>query len=76
MCLMSNENDVGCVSRFLLLVVKVLDLFPGELVAAEVTSRSSVPVDGPLQVEILDEESWPEVEVAEDDALQICVSVS
>jgi len=76
MCSMSNENDVGCASSFLLLVVKVLDLFPSELVAPEVASRSSVPVDGPLEVEILDEQSWPEVEVADDYALQVGVSVS
>lgn len=57
-------------------MIKVLDLLPGELVPTEMTSGSSVLVDGLLQVEVFDEHSRTQVEVVDDDALQVSISVS
>jgi hypothetical protein len=63
-------------SSLLLLVIKVLDLLPSELVSAEVASGSSVLVDGLFEVEVLNEHSRTQVEVVEDDPLQISISIS
>lgn len=55
---------------------EVLDLFPGELVPAEVAARGGVAVDGALQVEVLDDHARTQVEVARYDALQVVVRVA
>lgn len=60
----------------LLLVAEVGDLLPCEFWSAEVASRGCLFVDGPFEVEVLDDHSGTEVEVAEDDSLQIFIGVT
>lgn len=55
---------------------EVLDLFPGELVPAEVATGGCVFVDGAFEVEVFDDHARSQVEVASYDALQIVVRVT
>jgi hypothetical protein len=41
-----------------------------------VASRCCLFVDGPLEVEVLDDHSGAQVEVTEDDPLQILISIT
>lgn len=63
-------------SSLLLLVIKVLDLLPSELVSSEVTSGGSALVDRLFEVEVFDEHSGTQVEVVEDDMLEVSISIS
>lgn len=59
-------------------MAQVLDLLPSEVIvfSSEVPARSSLLINRPLQVEVLDDLSWPQVEVSEEDHLQVVVRVS
>jgi len=49
-----------------------LGLFPGEVVTAEVAVGAGLLENRGLQLQILDNSAWPEVEVLPDDVSELC----
>ena len=62
---------------FLLLMLQILDIFPGEfrLIPSEVSPAGSLPENGCSQFQLFHQYSRPQVEIPVDDSLQILVSI-
>jgi len=54
-------------------VTQILGSFPGEvgIFTAEVTERGRLPIDGALEVELLDDHAWTEIEIPVHNFLEV-----